>query len=532
MDAYKIFIPTAGIGSRLSNLTDNINKALVSVGLKPNISHIIEKFDTKHEFVIAIGYKGELIEQFIKLAYPDRKFTFVKIDNYDGPGSGLGHTILQAKEHLQCPFIFISNDTLITDEIPTADKMMGLGNWIGYSRISAGNNYRSVKIDDDGKVLALNEKSQSQQLPAYIGVCGIKDYTDFWNIMSNGDKNVVTTGESYALSKMIGHNKFDAISFEWYDSGNVESLEAAIKKFQKPDDPAILQKPDEAIWFINDRVIKFHIDKNFITNRVVRSKSLLPYVPEIIGHTDNMYAYKLIDGVILSKSLTTENFKYLLDWLDHFWQPKKLSNDETTAFKQKCMKFYKDKTFSRIDAYFDRFNNIDNEREIINGKKVPSIKTILNNLDWDDLADGIPVTFHGDLHTENILVTEPTEKLPFALLDWRQDFGGEIGYGDIYYDLAKLLHGLIVSHELIHNNQYSFKRNMNEINYDFLRKNINIDCETILENYINDKGYSFKKVRTLTALVFINIAAMHHFPYCNLLFYLGKNLLYNIQEGS
>ena len=24
------------------------------------------------------------------------------------------------------------------------------------------------------------------------------------------------------------------------------------------------------------------------------------------------------------------------------------------------------------------------------------------------------------------------------LLDWRQDFGGKIEYGDIYYDLAKL----------------------------------------------------------------------------------------------
>ena len=26
-------------------------------------------------------------------------------------------------------------------------------------------------------------------------------------------------------------------------------------------------------------------------------------------------------------------------------------------------------------------------------------------------------------------------------LDWRQNFGGIINYGDIYYDLAKLYHG-------------------------------------------------------------------------------------------
>lgn len=530
MDAYKIFIPSAGVGSRLHNLTDHVNKALVSVGLKPNISYIIEKFDDKHEFVIAIGYKGDLIEQFVKLAYPNHKFTFVKIDDYDGPSSGLGRTILQAQQHLQCPFIFISNDTLIADEIPTADKMIGLGNWIGYSKIAAGNDYRAVEMDDHGKVITLHEKSKHQQLPAYIGVCGIKDYVDFWKIMNEGKPEIISTGESYALSKMVEKSKFEAINFEWYDTGNIEALEEATKRFKKPDDPTILQKPDESIWFINKRVVKFHTDKSFIYNRVARSTSLLPYVPEIIDHTDNMYAYKLVNGTTLSKSLTTENFKYLLDWLDRFWSFKNLSTDDTQKFNQTCMKFYRDKTLARVNAYFERFNNIDNDRELINGKKVPSIATILKHVDWDDLANGVPVTFHGDLHVENILITDPDEKLPFALLDWRQDFGGEIKYGDLYYDLAKLLHGLIVSHELIRDNQYSFRRSMNEVHYDFFRKNINIDCESILENYVIDKGYSYKKVRTMTALIFINIAAMHHFPYCNLLFYLGKNLLYSILE--
>ena len=115
--------------------------------------------------------------------------------------------------------------------------------------------------------------------------------------------------------------------------------------------------------------------------------------------------------------------------------------------------------------------------------------------------------------------------LPITLLDWRQDFCGRLDYGDVYYDLAKLMHGLIISHDIINDDLYNFDRSMNEIKYDFLRKNINIDCEDIFVEYINEWGYDVKKVKVMTALIFLNIAMFHHYPYCHLLFYLGKNLL-------
>ena len=38
---------------------------------------------------------------------------------------------------------------------------------------------------------------------------------------------------------------------------------------------------------------------------------------------------------------------------------------------------------------------------------------------------------------------------------------------------------------------------MNEIKYDFLRKNINIDCEEIFLEYIENWGYDVKKVKVI-----------------------------------
>ena len=44
--SYKVIIPTAGLGSRLENLTKNINKSLISIDHKPVLGHQIKSFQT------------------------------------------------------------------------------------------------------------------------------------------------------------------------------------------------------------------------------------------------------------------------------------------------------------------------------------------------------------------------------------------------------------------------------------------------------------------------------------------------------
>ena len=71
---YRVVIPTAGIGSRLKESTKHINKSLVSITNRPTISHLIEQFPPDCEFVIALGHKGDLVRDFLELAYPERIF--------------------------------------------------------------------------------------------------------------------------------------------------------------------------------------------------------------------------------------------------------------------------------------------------------------------------------------------------------------------------------------------------------------------------------------------------------------------------
>ncbi len=97
--------------------------------------------------------------------------------------------------------------------------------------------------------------------------------------------------------------------------------------------------------------------------------------------------------------------------------------------------------------------------------------------------------------------------------------------GDIYYDLAKLNHGLIICHELIAKNMFSINIEGDNISYDFYRKQILVDCENHFKEWIINNCYDYKKVRILTALIYLNIAPLHHDPYSKLLYYIGKSML-------
>ena len=63
------------------------------------------------------------------------------------------------------------------------------------------------------------------------------------------------------------------------------------------------------------------------------------------------------------------------------------------------------------------------------------------------------------------------------------------------------------------------------ISLDFQRKQRLVECEMMFMSWLDEHGYDGTKVRILTALIFLNIAALHHYPYCLLLYGLGKSLL-------
>ena len=64
----KVVILAGGFGTRLSEYTDSIPKPMVPIGGKPILEHIMDIYSHygHREFYIALGYKGDVIQDYFK----------------------------------------------------------------------------------------------------------------------------------------------------------------------------------------------------------------------------------------------------------------------------------------------------------------------------------------------------------------------------------------------------------------------------------------------------------------------------------
>lgn len=505
---YKVLITTSGLGSRLGELTDYTNKSLVRIGNKPALSIILESYDANTEFVITLGHYGNHVKEFLQVTYPNYNFTFVEVDNYQGQGSSLGYSILKAKDHLQQPFIFNACDTILHDKTELNNCISSNYNFcVGGNREDVSQ-YATLLVNDD-QLVKIKSKGELNFDYAYIGVCGIQDYELFWSNLENlYNENPLNTSlnDTHVINKMIQKTNFKVIEVNsWLDIGNVGELEKTRKFYDCFAE--VLEKREESIYFFQDFVVKFFHDSSICKNRILRSQQLNGLTPNIISSGQNFYKYKKVKGKLLADDVTDMSFFSLLEWAKkNLWIQNPIDN-----FNQLCYAFYFEKTKNRVNKFLKNNNDV---YDSINSYNVPPIHVLLDSIDIDWLCDGDAVNFHGDFILDNILQT----KDGFCLLDWRQDFAGILGSGDIYYDLAKLNHNLTINHKIINKQLYNHSQN----NCYVLCNSKMMSCKKILKNFVIDNGYDYKKVQVLTALIWINMAPLHEYPFNVFLFNFGK----------
>ena len=66
----KVCILTAGIGSRMGDISQSLNKSILPTKDGAIISEIINYFGKKTKFVIAVGYKKNQVKDYLKIAHP------------------------------------------------------------------------------------------------------------------------------------------------------------------------------------------------------------------------------------------------------------------------------------------------------------------------------------------------------------------------------------------------------------------------------------------------------------------------------
>lgn len=516
---YTVVIPTSGIGEGLGSLVTYTNKTLLKVGEKPALSYIISSYPSNTKFVITLGHFAQHIKDYISLAHPEIKVKYVLVDNYQGKDSSLGYSLLQAKKYLKDPFVYHASDTIVLEKIPTVTH-----NWIAGYKGQASSQYHSFRVMGN-KVQFINDKGAINSEYLHIGLVGINETVKFWECLELLYKKTKNISDVEVINHMINSGStFSPVPLNaWFDVGNTEGLNKARETIN--DSFHILDKPTESIFIFNSFVIKFFSDKNLVKNRVKRTNYLSGLTPKIMESKENFYKYEYSNGELMADIATPKEFTKFLRWsAKKLWQ--KSDQVSKKEFKARCLDFYKNKTKKRIAEFLSSRNVVDVECKI-NDEIIPTIDEILDKVDFDWLSSSEQTHFHGDYILDNILKTSKG----YTLLDWRQDFGGLLESGDMYYDLAKLNHNLTVNHGIINQGLFSIEKDNGTVTCNILRKNSLVLCQQELFNFAHKQKFDVKKIKILTALIWLNMSPLHEYPLDNFLFYFGKyNLWRTLNE--
>lgn len=489
---------TAGTGSRMGIYSGVINKTLLPIKEKAIISHIIDQFPIDTKYVIACGYKADLVKTYINLAHSDRNVIFVDVENYEGPGSGPAHSVSCCKEHLMDGFTLIACDGVYDNlnSIPTEL------NSIGVSDIDPEEspNYCNIEVYcSTGKVKKIVDKRYSKSGIAANGVYNFKDAKHFFDNLKGTE---ISSG--YESLEIYAH------PLMWVDLGTYEKYQNYINSLYG-NVSYDYSKTDEFLYIINGRVIKFFNDSNITKNRVKRAFNR-DYFPLIDYHDDQFYSYKFVKGETLYNRNNIAIFKAFINWLENkVWPdvPKGLA-----LTKEQCEDFYYKKTFDRLDKFRKKYPNFN--PKYVNGTKINvTMENALNLIDWkhlcNDNLEKRTAFIHGDLQFDNLIY----DGNQFKLLDWRQDFAGKLEVGDIYYDIGKMLGGMIINYDLIKKNLFSYEEHDagNSIFFDFTRRSSNDQMVDYLREKYNDTIFD-----DIVTLIYLNMSPLHKEPYDKLLF--------------
>ncbi|MSR76117.1 MAG: nucleotidyltransferase family protein [Candidatus Ryanbacteria bacterium] len=218
----KAIILAAGKGTRMRPLTLERPKPLVQIGGRPLIEHIASQLPSEvDEFVIVIGYLGDMIREYCGDVFLGRRVTYVVDDEIKGTYRALEKTkhLLREGERF---FVVYADDLHGADgfkECLKHDRALLV------SMVEDPRPYGVIEIDEVGYVRAIEEKPLHPKTNMVSTGVLLLDYSIFDHApaMHSG------TGEyflTHAIEQMLSIKKIMAVSSSfWYPVSTPQDVE-------------------------------------------------------------------------------------------------------------------------------------------------------------------------------------------------------------------------------------------------------------------------------------------------------------------
>jgi glucose-1-phosphate cytidylyltransferase len=181
----KVVIFCGGLGTRLREFSDTIPKPLVNIGYRPILWHLMKYYAHfgHNEFILCLGYRGDLIKEFFRTYDPYKSLEFVmrkagreldppESDIQDwtitfaetGLHSNIGQRLAAVRQHLAGDDVFLANYGDQLSDLPLNDyirRFMTTGAIAGFVAVRPSHSFHSVEMTADGKVTALRAVTES-----------------------------------------------------------------------------------------------------------------------------------------------------------------------------------------------------------------------------------------------------------------------------------------------------------------------------------------------------------------------------------
>ena len=232
----KVVLPIAGRGTRLSPLTDNLPKALVTVAGDTLLGHALDPIkalgpDVVEEIVLVVGHHGEMIEPWYRQRYQ------LPVHIAEQPSlSGQAGALACITERLTGPILILFCDTLHDADLKSLASMHKRNNppdgILHVKAVKDPSRFGVAVVNDGGYVKRIVEKPDHPVSDlAIVGVYWIRDGERLAKaVRTLLDHGEMTRGEYYladALQIMIEDGaRFETRTIErWLDCGTLESLQ-------------------------------------------------------------------------------------------------------------------------------------------------------------------------------------------------------------------------------------------------------------------------------------------------------------------
>jgi dTDP-glucose pyrophosphorylase len=489
----------AGRGSRLGRLGDELPKCLVPLDGRAVLSRQFALAPPDARLVVVVGYRADQVSEYVRLAHPSLSVEFV-VDERWGAGPGL--SLLAAKDVVgDDDLLWTACDTLWDEADLDWDGEDRDASWLAVSSVPAGTPAarwcRVVPTYDGDFVAAIHDKTPdvvpNSLVSTALGHVAVADLEAFWTGLAWGETRSGEVQLSSGLEAIVkSGSPLELRRITWLDVGDAAAYRTAVAVVGAYDSA----KPDQVTYVLPEegRVVKFHNDPQRVTWRAERARQLAAVVPTVVepvGRT--MFGYEFVNGQNMYAEIAGETQRrHALDWTrtvlgwwyTNFYLPRR--DDVTEHFSsvhESTVRFYRDKTMWRVMAL-----DLPLQSQALDA---------VTRIDWDDLARGcVPGPFHGDLTYANVIM--PNSGYPIAI-DWREEFAGQANWGDLRYDLGKLLGSTVMHWD-------------NATRGDFRHWVDGPTHATVIRDYVDQLNWDRRAIEIIGALTLIGSAALHASP--------------------